>query len=344
MTFYLIIWILLLFFSARDGSRILLWGSIVILSLIAGARAVHIGTDTQVYHGIFSLMEGGVELSYLEPGWLLLNKLVIATGLSYNWLLWIVSFATLGCLGWAATRESPNPNFSLFVYYGMYAYLNSFNIMRQLLAVSIVLIGFHFLRDRKFLACGLTILLAATFHKSALIAFAAFPLLFAPMRRGVFYLTLGVTFLLGVAVGGDLFWWLPGEYGDYLAAGNTQGYRENLFSVAATAFALNGFAVFLYHNADSATREDLWFKLFWAAVLLTNLTMGIVLGTRIIIYFTIAQTILFPMLLWGGSRYRRLVGSLVVLYLLAVFVKILSLGNSAETGVVPYATIINYPY
>ena len=164
MGLYIAIWIaLLVLATARREHRLLLWTVVVGMSLLAGLRDLSIGVDTRPYHEAFTIAQDG-RMPPMEPGWGLLNIAVARLGGNFNLLLWIVSITTLGLVTRVATKDSPNPRFSLFIYYSMYAYLNSFNGMRQFLAISIVLWGFHLLYRNKVWKFLITIGMAMTIH------------------------------------------------------------------------------------------------------------------------------------------------------------------------------------
>lgn len=342
MGLYIAIWIaLLVLATARREHRLLLWAVVVGMSLLAGLRDLSIGVDTRPYHEAFTIAQDG-RMPPMEPGWGLLNIAVARLGGNFNLLLWIVSITTLGLVTRVATKDSPNPRFSLFIYYSMYAYLNSFNGMRQFLAISIVLWGFHLLYRNKVWKFLITIGMAMTIHLSSIIGFVALITRKIPLKPWILYTSLSFSLLTGLFIIKDT-WLIPllGPYGVYLQ-GDNFSVRESLSSAVIMALLMNCLLLFLYHTAPVSFRNNFWLKLFWMGILVTNISLQLVLGTRMILYFTITQVTLFPQYLSAKQRDIPLVSTLLILYLLLIFLKILILGNDGQEGsIYPYKSVLS---
>lgn len=331
MLLYIIIWFLLLLASKNCQKR-MLFVSLLLLTLLAGLRSSDIGFDTHIYDNIFSWIEEGIHYP-IEPGWYYLNKLVGLLGGNFNFFLWIVSFLTLFPLGIAFIRCSPNPMFSLFLYYSLYAYLNSYNGMRQFLAISFVIVGYTYLPHiKKFI---IYILIATSFHFSAIVSLGALLYKKIVMKRSLVIISLLTSFLLGVVLNDDFFALLAGPYSQYLDS--DFGYRDNLTSAVILVVFMDLLFCWCFFTSTESFKQSIWTKIFFFAIILINATLQLKLGARIILYFTLVQILYFPNYFnCNIVKNKFLLKNIIIIYVAIVFMKILLLGNLGEYSVYPY--------
>lgn len=340
MIFYIIIWCILLVFSFRSYNKYIYWGSLFFLSIIAGFRDVNIGADTHNYALMFSMIPvQSLHWASTEVGWQVLNRIVFYSGMDFHLFCWVVALLTLGLLGIVAKKVSINPQLSIFFYYSMYAYLNSFNIMRQLLAISIVIVAYMYLMKEKRFYFILMILLASTVHASALVVLPVyFVRKFEVNAEMVVYILL-LTFILGGILTDSVFSFFSGGYSSYSST-----YRDNLASAAIMTAMLNIIFFYLYKSAGEHIRGSLAMTVFFIAIIVNNLTFRLLLGARIILYFTIIQIFLFPLFFKNEVKAdRTIIRLIIIIYIGIVFFKILVLGNEGIYSLYPYKTVfLNY--
>lgn len=82
-------------------------------------------------------------------------------------LLGINLFLTAGVF-WFIKKESPLPWLSAYLYLTLQFFAHSMNLIRQSIAATICLFAYSFLKKRKFVPFCLMVVLASTFHLSAL--------------------------------------------------------------------------------------------------------------------------------------------------------------------------------
>lgn len=305
---------------------------LILLALLAGLRGNTIGFDTHIYNNMYLWIKEGVNYP-IEPGWYYLNKFVGLLGGEFNFFLWVVSFLTLFTLGIALIRCSPNPVFSLFLYYSIYAYLNSFNGMRQFLAISLVIAGYTYLPNlKKFLIC---VFIATSFHFSAIFSLGALFYKLLVMKQGLVIVSVLISFLLGLVLNNELFSLLTGPYAQYL--NSDFGYRENLASAIVLVIFMDLLFCWCFFTSNEIYKQSIWTKLFFFAIILINVTLRLELGARIILYFTLVQILYFPYYFnCNIVKNKLLLKSVIVVYVAIVFMKILILGNQGEYSVYPY--------
>ena len=151
-----------------------------VLTLMAALR-FRVGMDSIAYESLYqslpslgSLSLSDFAASRFEPGWLLLCALLRST--SPEFLLLQLVHAVF--VNWAVCRfirrSSSHPFIALSLYFLILFIPLSTEILRQSVAIAIFLTAWPLLRDRHFTAFSILILIASTFHISAL------PLLLLP--------------------------------------------------------------------------------------------------------------------------------------------------------------------
>src|SRR5699024_7717186 len=94
-----------------------------------------------------------------EYGYVLLNKLSSILSNNEQILLVLTSFLVLIGVMYFIYKNSENVVLSVFLYISLYLYLFSFNGIRQAIAMSILVMGFHFI----------VVLVATLFHETAIL-------------------------------------------------------------------------------------------------------------------------------------------------------------------------------
>ena len=180
------------------------WGYLLAMGLacwlLASLRYVT-GFDYRFYESAFQTVAatGLAGASWSEPGYLLLNWVVSQLGGDYriflfgfHFLLTVLVFVWIG-------RYSASPWLSVFLFLTLQYFALSMNFLRQALAAAIAIWAYPFLKKRRFLpACGL-VLLAACFHRTALVMLPLCFLLALPPSRlhyGLASFTAGAAYFL----------------------------------------------------------------------------------------------------------------------------------------------------
>ncbi len=168
--------------------------------LLASLRYVT-GFDYRFYEATFQSIAasglGGADWS--EPGYLLLNRAVASLGGNYRAFLFVFHLLlTTLVFAWIG-RYSKSVWLSVFLFLTLQHFALSMNFLRQALAAAIILWIWPFLRRRRFLpVCGV-VLLAACFHRTALIMLPLCLLLAVPpskLHYGLAALAAGLAYFL----------------------------------------------------------------------------------------------------------------------------------------------------
>lgn len=105
----------------------------------------------------------------IEPGYVLLMKLVEAAGGEYLHLNIMTALLTLVPVGYVICRYSKMPWISCWLYLTITFFYNSMNFTRQSIAAAIVFFSFGFIKKKKHLAVFLMIIAGSMFHMSVLL-------------------------------------------------------------------------------------------------------------------------------------------------------------------------------
>ncbi|MBE6554654.1 MAG: EpsG family protein [Ruminococcaceae bacterium] len=197
---------------ARDTDRdrrIFSTLTLVLLLFFAACRAPSVGRDTASFIDVFLKLRGRGLLdilrfsSWTEPGFRLLCALVGLFTANGQWLIAVTSLLIHGSVARFICRHSRNIYLSFFLYVTLMIYPFYFSMMRQALAVAVWLFAYGFLKKRKLVPYLLLVLLAASFHTSALL-FLVCPLL-ALVRVDRQGLRILLPLTVGLSLAGALF-------------------------------------------------------------------------------------------------------------------------------------------
>jgi len=169
---YFLIPICILLFRRLSIYKTYRFTVLLILVLLFGLRDLSVGTDTKAYYYIFQ----NLELYGKEPGYFLLMKIVSHLTDNYNVLL-----LAIGAIMYIFILKSINDyseDFSLSVFCLIFLgfFPASMNGMRQYIAMAFCFFATRYIiRGQKF-KFALFVLVAATFHFSAIVMLAYYPL------------------------------------------------------------------------------------------------------------------------------------------------------------------------
>lgn len=173
--FYLILLLFLIILGgilkgSRQGRNVFLVLSFLTLLFFFTVRDIKVGWDTIPYVDTYSEMFNvDVFDSYLEPGWLIYNKMLYSISPSPNMLFLGTGLLGMGCFFFAVRKISVDPVMSVWLYVMFALWFNLMNQVRNQIAVSICMISFFFLYKKKYLASILTTAVAFFIHDSALV-------------------------------------------------------------------------------------------------------------------------------------------------------------------------------
>ena len=146
----------------NKGRKQLYYIAVLVPSITAAFRQA--GIDYFTYQEIFGWIKNG-DANYLEPFWLLLNKI----SFSYECCLFLAAVIFYGVSCVAICRYLSRDRWIAWFIFLVITQGIFYNGMRQMLAVSIAFLGFSYLQEKKIRKYIFCIILACMFHKSTIL-------------------------------------------------------------------------------------------------------------------------------------------------------------------------------
>lgn len=327
MMIYLMVLIVLCFASAMsvtrpDIHRAIYWFALTFLFFFTAYR-FQVGCDWTGYLNLFHLAkttDWRLLVNSFDPGFMLMNKLVVELGLPYTYVNVFSAVLFFGGIH-ALARLQPNRlAFLLFTYPVMILNL-PMSALRQGIAVGFLCLAFTFFIKNRKIYFALTILLASSFHSSAAFFIVLTPLAGKPVTRSRLALLLVlmlvvIVFLVGRPVGQQAV--------DRYIDASVQSSGA-IFRILYLAVPCIFFLVFLRQGWKSRSPEDyslvlLSSTLFFlaAATILVSSTVA----DRLAYYFYPAQAIILaklPMFFEGKTKSFVVAGSYLLMFVFFFF-------------------------
>ncbi|MDL2225197.1 EpsG family protein [Eubacteriales bacterium OttesenSCG-928-M02] len=151
----------------------ILWIVLVLSCILLGGLRYNVGTDYTEYVKVFERIVKNPEYTnYMEEGYLSLNRLVATFTNDPVAIMFVTCSIIVFFAIYRIARSSKFVPLSLFMFFTFY--LTTFNTIRQGLAVAICFFSMDFFKNDKWLQGFLSIALAMTFHKTAIIMLVVF--------------------------------------------------------------------------------------------------------------------------------------------------------------------------
>ena len=153
------------------------------LFLLSALRGESVGGDLSNYLPAFDSASRADSFEHLmwttntEPGFKVLNWLISIISPTHRTFLVVTSLISLSGPAYLIYKYSKLPGLSSLLYVSLGFYTNTFNNVRQSIAISLCFIAIPFALDRKLRGFLFSIMLASTIHYSAIICFVIYPLI-----------------------------------------------------------------------------------------------------------------------------------------------------------------------
>lgn len=351
--------------------RIIRIMSLLPLSIIAGLRDLTIGTDISNYgyfnfHAATTFKNLFEYLNYIkisnkvEIGYSLLNFVVSRFTNSINFFFFLLNFLTLLfiVLGLFEVAQGMSFDLGIITYYLIF-WGTTLNIMRQSLAVAIAFFGImYFFKSNNYLFYVAIILVATSIHQTALLALAI-PLIYHFCSAKVRFRNV----IVSLSIGAIIFWVmnpfnsflqigmekipvLDKYYSifvakgvDYITAGNGMSLKSVIIHILPMLIML--FIILIKKNTFSFKNSK--FVSFAIIMLIiagsfefVNMRSGVL--SRLGMYFSVIQIIVFPWISSQISKKERLFFNFIMLVYLFMFY--IYMIRSGSGNIYPYTSQI----
>ena len=323
-------------------SHLLMFLSFLPLFLVSALR-YKVGVDYLSYTYIFQDINAG-KASHTEAGYELLNRLVGAYTADAQWIYALSAAISLALIVWGIYRYSVNPAYSLFLFVTMGYLFSSFNILRQYVAIALIFAALQLVREKRFLPFCIVVLLAATFHKTAIIMIPLYFLLRLRLKQS-YMLMITMVGMGCIPLRGVLTNLLVNTfYPQYAGTDLIQPLSTFEFIYYALVFGLLVLLCFRYKGRFFQNTYNLiLFNCVFYSFLIYLCLSFVPEINRIAVYMEFFVILLIPRLFAceENPKVRRLYYVLSTLFFLAFF--FLSVGVMGRYNVVPYSTVFSRP-
>lgn len=279
---------------------------IAVYVFFVGLRSTHLGsTDTfQYVNGFFNSARYDDLSTYLS------NRTVMEIG--YNTFEWVLShifnfksailivtaILFIVAICYFADKNSDDPAFTIFLYITIELFLFNLQGLRQSMAMAFCLFAYEFAKKRKLLPFLLIVIVAVTFHRSAIVFLPVYFLygLKVTRNRILIYVPASVIFLYAsdylINLANRIF-----SFGDinrvYTVVADSGGYATLMIHLFFLVFSL--FAIMQFDDIETGKRNSLLFYVSLLSLICFAMRyFGAREAERISFYFAFAQLALFP--------------------------------------------------
>lgn len=295
---FVIFWINL---EQKAINRKSFWLPLLILSLFAGIRSYHVGSDSINYASNFIYHLDIYNFEFrpnVELGYQLLSYFILYLTYNYFWLFFITALIVVYCYLSIIKKYSINYSLSVFFFITLGTYTFFFNGLRQGLAMAIFVLATPYLLERKFIPYLFICVLASMFHNTALFLIPFYFLIGLKIR--LIYKIL-ISFIISMLASSILITYLAStneKYVTYADASEKAGGLVVLSFYTALVFIIY-LVIYLYK-----IKEEYFSKLFaFYSVGVVFMIPVAMLGSnpsgpqRLLPYFTWPLILLLPIML-----------------------------------------------
>lgn len=318
---------------------------ILLPTIIAGIR-YYVGTDYEIYQKFYTYAEYlGVKYFIRQDGTIseLLFYLVLTLGRiifnNYNGFLFLASFITNMFVIYSLDyhKEKINMPFSLLIYY-LLLYPTSLNIVRQMMAVSIIIYAYRYIVEKRFFKYLMFVLIASLFHATAVIALMFYIFAYStPKNRKKFIWllilsTISLPILIKVAHHIPLF-------SKYFNAYDVKFSPQ--FGLLAKKLPI--ILMTLLYSKRIAKKEDrsyIFVLLYMTEIALSFMSFFVIWGFRLSYYVCGSQLFLAPLLVNSRNTPRKRDNLRIALAIYYIFLFIYSFMIMGQEGIFPYRSIM----
>ena len=314
--------------TGKSSDKIALKVFFFILFVMLALRSVDVGTDLRAYAPYFNriwespwlniLNPFGVQVSTIEWGYQVLNKILSSMYYNFHFFLAVVACITIFPIALLYIKESSLPLVTIVLFVNMPTFVLLFSGLRQAIAVAIGCIAFHFVQNKHPVKFICMVFLASLFHISAMILLIMYPVYYMQITTKympVIFTILGCTLFFIRDIFIALVPLFSTKYASrYMVIEETGAYNMLFLFILFTLFS------FIIVNKKQETRKIVGFRNF----LLINLfiqafaTINTV-AMRLGYYYLIFIPLLIPMVMTHGNPQYRLIIHIAHIAILTFF-------------------------
>jgi hypothetical protein len=327
---------------------------LMVLYTLVSAIRYNVGTDyLATYTTVFGWLKNGVNYNY-EYLFLLLNKFVILIHGNATLLLSICAIITIPLFFNFIKKYVDHKYwfFSIFIFIGSTMYYATMNVVRQYIAIALIIFAYKYLKEKKYLLYILINIIACLFHTSAVVNILFLICYYIYIKKHFnwcFYfiyiislitIVIDARFLLN-----NFSFLLPSRYITYLSS----QFVTDKNTLAVLKIIVPNVLLILMNKYKNVLKKnnsnfDYTFVGWFLYVIITNMGFGVNVLIRIGFYFEYFLLIIIPMVIdYYNSSKNKITksGDVLILFFIVyyIFLNVYSIFIKNGHGVIPYHTI-----
>ena len=170
---------------------------------IVSAIRYDVGTDYLLRYAPDYIKIGeGIDIANLEIGYKIIAWICLLITKDYAIIFAVTSAIIIGLTFYTICKESPYPALSVLIYFGACFFFHSLNLMRQYLAISVLLFSYRYLVDKKYIEFTIGVVIACLLHSIS----AVFVIAILLCDREVFDLKRTIIISILLLIFGKFVW------------------------------------------------------------------------------------------------------------------------------------------
>ncbi len=309
----------------------------VFLIFIASVR-VGIGYDYYSYDNMFYLLPSYIEYSFKK----LIELTSYITDGNFNIFIFFTSFLSLGLLFYGIIINCFNEAwlFASYFFVGSDLFFFYLNGIRQAIAISIVFISYYFIFVNKIRYFIILVLVASTFHFSALFVLLAY-FIFRNLTKKLIFILYGISILLYFLQFDEIVKFIATinpNYELFIQVGGIESLKETLSSYNILKLVVPNLLFIYMLNNKYYEKYQKVFVLYFIYIFLYNSIGGKPFINRLVYYFEPSFLILISYIWKFDINKKILILFLGMYYLIFCLITIVFLKTH---GCYPYVTIFS---
>ncbi|MCI8344425.1 MAG: EpsG family protein [Clostridia bacterium] len=315
MYIYIIMLIISMIFAYIADKNKVKWKKIMfsIIStlpfIFISAFRYDVGTD-YMHRNVpdFETLKAGGDVEHLEIGFKLMVRCIANIFKEPQSLFIITTLIIIPIIMYIIFKESKKPILSIFIFFTGCYFFYSLNIVRQYLAIALILVAYKYILDNSYKKFAIMLVLAFSIHYSSIVCIIAVLLRKKIIMKPIF-LTILITLILifSTQFGNILNFVLSRTYYN-VYINNTCNFSD----LNKSAFILNGVIYILMYMAYKYKLKDekkIIFYLNIQGISLLCIAMGSIMSLfmRISFFFSILQIISVPYIVYDTRAFDSII-------------------------------------
>lgn len=321
------------------------------LFLVAALRNYTVGADTYTYLSRYIVFASSEWKSIFrianrmmfEYGFAVTNKLLSYISSNPRILLVVAAFVIVSLFCFFIYKDSRIPWLSFFMYITLGMFGDSLSAMRQYIAVALILVAYNAIKNNKFVLFIVMVLLAAMFHRSALLVLPMFWISKIRFNKLHFCLILGFAVAVFAIVTSPMFKISDtvinffSKYTTYVRYLYALDYGRSGGAIGLTLiYSSFLFLIILKLYKSNSTSRNMYIAFALASAALTLTTFFIGISERLLPFFAAMFIFSIPEAVMNEpkSRVRLQYISVICVILIIYYIGIVCRANSYR--LIPY--------